>query len=455
NNAYAKFIGLPKDKLINRYFFDICPQKIDMYKSTLKDLFEEAFKGNYREMIGYPLEEDNKIKYYHLTVNPLREEDEIIGAVLLCDDISEVIYLREELKKYTEELEKLVEIRTKELKAEKEKLSIIMEQVNTGITLVDERGNILWMNPKMEDILKMCFSNLEKVDNICEIFGKTFDCLDLYKPTHFIYERVCANQRRVFQVQLTPIIHADTEVKFICLIQDITELKLMEERIMQSEKLQALARISAGLAHEIGNPLTSISSYVQVLKEMDLGEFANQSLEVISKHILRISEIIRNISSFAKPSKGEVIPTDVNEVLESSLNLVKFDKRMKDIKVNLNLNDVPKVLVDPNQLSQVFINIILNAFDAMPDGGDLTIVTRELDNYVEISFTDTGIGIPLENLPHIFDPFFTTKEKGTGFGLAVSYSIVKNFGGEILVESEVGKGSTFIVRLPIPAEGGK
>lgn len=455
NSAYAKFVGIPKEKIIGQYFFDICPQKIQSYKMTLRALLEEAFKGNYKELIGYPIEEDNKIKYYHLTINPLKEEGQIIGAVLICDDISEEIYLREELKKYTEELEKLVEKRTTELKAEKEKLSIIMEKVNIGITLVDEKGNILWMNPKMEEILSMCLNNFREVNNICEIFEKSFDCLDSYKPIQFLHEKVCDNQRRVFQVQFTPILHQDSEAKYICLIQDITDLKLMEERIMQSEKLQALARISAGLAHEIGNPLTSISSYVQVLKEMDLGEFANQSLEVISKHILRISEIIRNISSFAKPSKGEVIPTDVNEVLESSLNLVKFDKRMRDIRISLNLGSMPRVLVDPNQLFQVFINIILNACDAMPNGGDLIIETREANHYVEISFTDKGIGIPPENLPHIFDPFFTTKDKGTGLGLAVSYSIVKNFGGEILVSSEVGKGSTFMVRLPAYTEGGK
>lgn len=199
---------------------------------------------------------------------------------------------------------------------------------------------------------------------------------------------------------------ADEKTNYICLIQDITELKLMEERILQSEKLQALARISAGLAHEIGNPLTSISSYVQVLKEMDLGEFPNQALDVISRHILRISEIIRNISNFAKPTKGENVPTNVNEVLESSLNLVKSDKRMKDINIKLDLKEVPHVMVDPNQLSQVFINIILNAADAMPQGGVLIIETKATNDYVEISFTDTGVGIPPEHLPYIFDPFF-------------------------------------------------
>jgi len=164
---------------------------------------------------------------------------------------------------------------------------------------------------------------------------------------------------------------------------------------------------------------------------------------------LRISEIIRNISNFAKPTKGENVPTNVNEVLESSLNLVKFDKRMKDINIKLNLKEVPQVMVDRNQLSQVFIYIILNAADAMPQGGDLIIKTKATNDYVEISFTDTGIGIPPEHLPYIFDPFLPLKKKERVFGLSVSYSIIKNFGGDIEVRSEVGKGSTFIVKLPI------
>ncbi len=219
--------------------------------------------------------------------------------------------------------------------------------------------------------------------------------------------------------------------------------------MMHSEKLSALARISAGLAHEIGNPLTSISSYVQLLREMDLGEFANESLEVISRHISRIAEIVRNISSFSKPAKGIAGPVNIKEVLDSTIALLRFDRRMKNIELKMELGEVPEVYADQNQLAQVFTNLIFNAADAMPDGGTLTIGARRLDDIVEISFTDTGSGIPPEYINKIFDPFFTTKDKGTGLGLSVSFSIIKSFGGDILVESEQGKGSTFRVRLPV------
>jgi PAS domain S-box-containing protein len=449
NTPYANLLKRSRDEILGINFFEICPQQIESYRVTLKDLIDKAFQGEFGELMGYPLKENGETKYYHITVNPLKEGSQINGAVLTCDDVTAEITLREKIQEYASQLEKLVAQRTEELETEKEKLSIIMGTVNSGICLIDEEGSITWMNSKMEEILKL-YKNKQITDkiNICELFSKIGDCLNAPDSTQFVQEIFSQGQRKIFQVQITPFRTGENKVNYICLIQDITDLKLMEERIMQSEKLQALARISAGLAHEIGNPLTSISSYVQVLKEMDLGDFANQALEVISKHILRISEIIRNISSFAKPSRGEVFPTRVSEVLEGSLSLVKFDKRMKDIKINLNLKEVPEVLVDPNQLSQVFINLILNAGDAMPEGGELTIETKEEDGFVLISFRDTGIGIPPENLPHIFDPFFTTKEKGTGFGLSVSYSIIKNFGGDILVESEVGKGSTFTVKLP-------
>jgi signal transduction histidine kinase len=219
--------------------------------------------------------------------------------------------------------------------------------------------------------------------------------------------------------------------------------------MMHSEKLSALARISAGLAHEIGNPLTSISSYVQLLREMDLGDFANESLETISKHISRIAEIVRNISSFSKPTKGVAGPVNIKEVLDSTISLLRFDKRMKNIDVIVEFGELPDVYADANQLAQVFTNLIFNAADAMPDGGTLRITAREVERSVEIAFTDTGTGIPEEHLHKIFDPFFTTKDKGTGLGLSVSFSIVKSFGGDILVESEMGKGSTFRVRLPV------
>lgn len=445
NSSYAKMLKMPKELIISKIFFEVCPQQELEYKDLLHKKIDEALNGSTSSLFNYPLYEDGELKLFHVVVVPLIIQDKISGVVITCDDITEEVKLRQELERYAKDLEFLVEERTRELKEEKEKLSMIMQTIDSGLAIIDHEGTITWMNSKMAQLL-----NKKEGSNICDLFGTIGECLNPERPVTFVQEVVTNGQRRFFQTQITPFKMSEGDIKFICLIQDITELKMMEEKLIQSEKLESLSRISAGLAHEIGNPLASISSYVQVLKDLDLDDFVKQSLNIISKHINRISEIIRNISNFAKLTKTDLTLTDLNEVLKSSLELVKFDKRMQNIKLEVDYKPLPKVLVDPNQLSQVFINLILNAADAMPMGGELRIESELENGYLLLHFRDTGVGISPEDLPKIFDPFFTTKERGTGLGLFVSYTIIKNFGGDISVKSELGKGSTFTLKLPIP-----
>ncbi len=444
NTAYARLIGHDKEELKGKKFFDICPRQSEEEKGRLRELIQQAFSGVAGSIKGFPLKRDKETLYVYVTVSPLTFHDRIAGVIISCDDITEEIDLRNKLREYADVLEEMVNVRTEELRAEKEKLDIIMRTVGAGISLFEPNGKILWLNRRMEEWL-----GNKKIDNILDILGISGDLLTDNEPRQYIKELQFGNYRGIFQIHITPLKTKTGGVQFIGLIQDVTEIKRLEEQMMHSEKLSALARISAGLAHEIGNPLTSISSYVQLLREMDLGEFANESLETISKHISRIAEIVRNISSFSKPTKGVAGPVNIKEVLDSTISLMRFDKRMKNIEVIVEFEELPDVYADANHLAQVFTNLIFNAADAMPDGGTLRITAREVERSVEIAFTDTGTGIPEEHLHKIFDPFFTTKDKGTGLGLSVSFSIVKSFGGDILVESEVGKGSTFRVRLPV------
>jgi len=235
----------------------------------------------------------------------------------------------------------------------------------------------------------------------------------------------------------------------------------LEQQVIHSEKLAALGRLAAGVAHEIGNPLTSISTFAQLLREMATDEFAQSSLDIINTHIQRITEIVRQMSAFSRPGEANIKLHQVNDILTASLDLMKFDKRMKstiDIKINLD-QDIPKTMIDEGQIAQVFINIILNALDAMPEGGRLTVTSHHglnsqgLDT-IFIDFSDTGTGIPPSDVERIFDPFYTTKEagKGTGLGLSVSYNIVKRFKGDIKVASQLGKGTTFTITLPVLIE---
>jgi signal transduction histidine kinase len=239
-----------------------------------------------------------------------------------------------------------------------------------------------------------------------------------------------------------------------------TAMKL-EQQVMHSEKLAALGRLAAGVAHEIGNPLTSISTFAQLLREMATDEFSQNTLDIINNHIQRISDIVRRMSTFARADSLKIKPVQLNEVLQSTLDLMRLDKRMKNTIGFVSLFDpnLPQTMIDEGQVSQVFINIILNALDAMPDGGKLTVTTRQERNdsgqdSIIIEVADTGIGIPAEDLAKIFDPFYTTKEvgSGTGLGLSLSYNIIKRFKGDIRVDSEVGRGTIFTITLPVEKE---
>ncbi|MDH4163451.1 MAG: ATP-binding protein [Nitrospirota bacterium] len=238
----------------------------------------------------------------------------------------------------------------------------------------------------------------------------------------------------------------------------------LEQQVLHSEKLAALGRLAAGVAHEIGNPLTSISTFAQLLREMATDEFTQSSLDIINNHIQRITDIVRQMSTFARPDSSNSKLVEVNDILRSSLDLMRLDKRMKStIEISTNFaSGLPKLLLDDGQISQVIINIILNALDAMPDGGKLIVASGQSRDdqgrdAVAISITDTGTGIPTDSLAKIFDPFYTTKEvgKGTGLGLSVSYNIVKRFKGDIKVASTLGSGTTFTVILPILTETSK
>jgi PAS domain S-box-containing protein len=243
--------------------------------------------------------------------------------------------------------------------------------------------------------------------------------------------------------------------------REVAEHRKLEQQVIHSEKLAALGRLAAGVAHEIGNPLTSISTFAQLLREMATDEFAQSSLDTINNHIQRITEIVRQMSAFSRPGATNIKMHQVNDILRSSLDLMRFDKRMKStIEISIDLDpEVPKTMIDEGQIAQVFINIILNALDAMPGGGRLTVRSRHRLNeegldLISISFSDTGVGIPEADFAKIFDPFYTTKEagKGTGLGLSVSYNIVKSFKGDIKVESSIGKGTTFTIILPVQTE---
>ena len=269
------------------------------------------------------------------------------------------------------------------------------------------------------------------------------------------------------------------------------QLKESQAQIIHQEKMASIGQLAAGVAHEINNPMGYITSnmnslwkYAEKLAEfIDFqeqviercaDEAAKSSVSELKRKIKldfvmkdfreliaeslegsqRVSKIVQDLKSFSRAEGNEAIPADLNESIKSILNVVRNEIKYV-AELDINLGDIPLVTCKPQQICQVVMNLLVNAAHAISDKGVITLVTAQVDDSVEIRVSDTGCGISPKNIEKIFEPFYTTKEagKGTGLGLAISCDIVRKHGGELLVKSEVGKGSTFTVRLPIKQDG--
>jgi two-component system sensor histidine kinase PilS (NtrC family) len=240
---------------------------------------------------------------------------------------------------------------------------------------------------------------------------------------------------------------------FIGVFQDLTRIKEMEEDIKGKERMAAIGELSSWMAHEIRNPLASLSGSIQVLKENIKPTEENIHLiEIALRETERLNLIVGDFLNYARPRPLSLELCDINSLIQDTLSLLENSREFHEgIKINKAIGDgTIEAMVDPNQMKQVFWNLSLNALQAMPDGGELTIDSRfkTQDSTIEITFKDTGVGIKKADLDYIFFPFFSTKEGGSGLGLAIAYRVIEDHNGKIKVESEVGKGTTFRVYLP-------
>ncbi len=238
------------------------------------------------------------------------------------------------------------------------------------------------------------------------------------------------------------------------LIDQIQVLQATQVKLVHSEKMGALGRLTASISHEINNPLQSIQGCLTLAKEELESpirpEKIERYLDIAEDEIERIANIVRRVREFYRPSGQERAPTDIHQTLESVLEL--SGKELQHSYVNVERiwdPAIPQIVANPDYLKQVFLNLVLNAIDAMPNGGNLTIRTVLDHESIRIEFTDTGIGMSPEIQARLFEPFFTTKAHGSGLGLSISYGIIQEHNGQILVQSEVGQGTTFTIVLPV------
>jgi two-component system NtrC family sensor kinase len=236
---------------------------------------------------------------------------------------------------------------------------------------------------------------------------------------------------------------------------DMTERDQLQRQLVQADKLAAIGTLISGVAHEVNNPLAGASGRAELLLLENHEEGLKNDLQVILDEIRRAGQIMRNLLSFAREHQPERTPTVINELIESVLVLLAYEFRVNKVEIRQDLdNSLPMINVDPNQLRQVFLNLVVNAQHAVSDSEQPRVIsasTRVAGDAVHAVISDTGTGIPKANLDKIFDPFFTTKpgKQGTGLGLSICFGIVQEHGGVIRAESEAGKGATFTVELPI------
>lgn len=346
----------------------------------------------------------------------------------------------------------------------KELLQSVFDGITDIVVLLDCEHNVKMVNQAflkrhgvvLDEVLGLSLADIPRKKSCPFTLCRT----DLSLPARSVtVEQVQTDDGLIYEVSLYPILRDDKEVRnIVCSAKDITEQKRVERKIQQTEKLVAIGQLAAGVAHEINNPLGVILCYADILKK-DMEDAENQQVsdvEVIEKHAKSCQRIVADLLNFARSQKSDKIVAHINPVIEEVVAMVQQQFLKKQVTVSLALaGDLPTLLIDKDRMRQVFLNLLMNSFQAIERSGSIAIRSRwlEKENRVEVEVEDDGEGIAEEVMAKIFDPFFTTKAQGdgTGLGLSVSYGIVREHDGEIKVASVKGSWTKFTIILPVGA----
>ncbi|MGQ0695715.1 MAG: ATP-binding protein [Nitrospiraceae bacterium] len=347
----------------------------------------------------------------------------------------------------------------------------IVRSISSGVFTTDDGGRITSFNPAAQEATGYSFEQVQ---------GRPWREVFNWHPSQQNDERILeASANRRFEVEckradgsrlilgmtLSPLHEQGEETGLVGVFKDLTQIRALEEEMRRKDWLASLGEMSAGMAHEIRNPLGALAGAMQMLrKDLHADETSQRLMDIAVREATRLDTIVTQFLQYARPPALNLAESDLNKVLAETLDLVQHEARTRmNIKIVTSLAGGALLgQVDQDQMKQVFWNLATNAFDAMPRGGQLTIATgcRKIDvggrkaDVIEISFQDTGGGIPKKNLDKIFLPFFTTKKQGSGLGLAAVHRIVDLHGGWIKVDSQERQGSRFVVCLPRSAEAG-
>ncbi|MGF2615421.1 PAS domain S-box protein [Rossellomorea aquimaris] len=344
----------------------------------------------------------------------------------------------------------------KSLRESEERFRKIFEGTLDGMVLTNHSGQVVDANPVALKILSIEKDRLIGSD-IKDIFMIKENEDDEYHQYQLkLKEDGHANYIKLIKIDEERHQHLELSSKYnllsnlnLTVIRDITEEVELQDQLRKSDTLSVVGELAAGIAHEIRNPMTALKGFIQLL-ESSMGHDHEMYFQVIKSELQRIDSIITEFLILAKPQAVQYQETDLSRIMKDTLELLNAQAVMHNVQFKERYDgSLPAIFAEPNQLKQVFINIVKNAIEVMPKGGTITIsISKKDENMVRISISDEGIGIPKEKIKKLGEPFYTTKERGTGLGLMVTFKIVEEHEGIVEVESELGKGTTFHIDFP-------
>jgi PAS domain S-box-containing protein len=330
------------------------------------------------------------------------------------------------------------------------------DAINDSICLLDMERRILQSNKATSTFMGLSMENIHG-HTCCSLLHKSSEPI---KECPFVKMMVTRKRENTvmklknqwINISVDPIINKDGKmIGAVHIVSDITDRKRAEEQLIQSEKLAGIGTLASGIAHEINNPLAGIMGYTELLLDDKENEKTRNYAEKILKEAEKTANIIKWLSRYTRQAKDDnILDLQLTQIIDDSLEALKHTRKSYDIQIQKDYQEIPSIKGNKSELQQVFVNLMNNAVDAMPKGGRLDLSTAVKGEYVMVKVSDNGLGIPREKITRIFEPFFTTKEvgEGTGLGLYVTSMIVKKHHGIIDLESEVGKGTTFMLKFP-------
>jgi PAS domain S-box-containing protein len=350
----------------------------------------------------------------------------------------------------------------RDVAAETELLEMVMESMSDGVVVTDRKNRILLVNKSAERMLPFGSEDLaEKLlwetiqdREISAFFERHLQGLDKVIDREFTLGEGPA---RTLSLNVMPLVREGAIQGNVIHIEDVTEKRARDVRLRRAESLAALTTLTAGVAHEIKNPLASIAIHLELIRKAIEGrknvpaKKVAENLAVIKEEVERLNRIVVDFLFAVRPMNAELVPDDLNRLVRELMDFMRFELEQAGITVELELLEpCPQIRLDEKYMKQALLNIVKNAISAMPQGGTLRIATLRKAGLLVLAVSDTGVGIPEENLEKIFEPYFTTREFGSGLGLTLVYKIVKEHLGDIAVSSKVGQGTTFTLSFPIP-----